>query len=196
MWPSSCYVKLQMSTISSNATAQNAPLGVPRLQTRPRLSIVILSAGSIDLLDRALAAVLETPFYLETELVVVRICRSEDEKTRLQRMSRQMGFVLELAPAHTSREVLAAQGASTATGDIVTLRQDVTAHDKGWLSAYVFPDDLGLWDGTVVADVEATDRIAGKASVGRAPLADRIAPPARPLGAPTWHGDATVEHQI
>ena len=196
MWPGSCYVKLQMSLISANAIAQSAVSAASRFQTRPRLSIVLLSSGAIDHLYAALTSVIESPFFLETELVVVRACGSDEEKGRLQRLSRQLGFVLELAPASSTREFMAAQGAGKAAGDIVTVRVDAAASDNVWLSSYLSPAEPSLWDGHAIAEVVTTESIPGKGTGARAPLADRAEVPVRPLGAPQWPGDSSTENSI
>ncbi len=196
MWPGSCYVKLQMSLISANALAQSAISSASRIQTRPRLSIVLLSSGAIDQLHAALTSVIEAPFFLETELVVVRACGSDEEKGRLQRLSRQLGFVLELAPANSTRAFMAAQGAGKAGGDIVTVRVDAAASDNLWLSSYLSPAEPSLWEGAAIAEVEATEAIPGKGTGARAPLADRAELPVRPLGAQQWLGDSSSEHPI
>ena len=196
MWPGSCYVKLQMSLFSANALAQSAASAASRIQTRPRLSIVLLSSGAIGQLYPALTSVIESPFFLETELVVVRACGSEEEKGRLQRLSRQLGFVLELVPAQSTREFMAAQGAGKAAGDIVTVRVDTAASDNLWLSSYLSPVEPSLWDGFAIAEVEATESIPGKGIGTRAPLADRADSPVRPLGAQQWTGDSSSEHSL
>lgn len=194
MWPGSCYVKLHMSPNLSNATAQSPAPSAHPLQTRPRLSIILLSSGPIEHLDRALMSVLETAFYLETELVVVRACRSDDEKGRLQRLSRQYGFSVELAASGSTRDSLAELGALRATGDIVSVKDDHLAFDSLWLAPFELPAETAVWDSSVVRpDAELADRLSTKPAQSRPPVADRLAPSPRPLGVPKWRADSATE---
>jgi len=164
-----------MSSPISNATVQPAVSALPALQTRPRLSIVLISLGPVLFLDRALKMVLETQFCLETELVVVRACGSEEEKAHLFRMSRQHGFSLELAPAGASREALADLGSRRASGDILTVKNDYVTDDL-WLSPFALSLEKAVWDsGVARAGDEVADRQASSVTpVASAPtVADR-----------------------
>jgi hypothetical protein len=179
-----------MFSHSSNATAPTPAPAMPAIQTRPRLSVVLLSRGAVDALERAIEVVLASPFYLETELIVVRACRADEEKARWQRHARQVGFALELAPADTPREALAGIGARAAAGDILAVREDVLAGDPDWLGAFSLHTEQSLWDSTVVrSDGELADRVSAKELAGSSPSrskTDRSIVPVRPHGVPAW----------
>ena len=197
-------MKPQMFSNSSNATAHSPAPAMPAIQTRPRLSVVLLSRGPVDALDRAIEAVLASPFFLETELIVVRACRNDDDNTRYQRLARQLGFALEIAPANTPREILAGIGARAAAGDIITVREDVVAGDSVWLDAYSLPLEQTRWDsGVVVTDRHLADGPAATTPKGpfvpappivnRAARVDRSPPPVRPHGVPAWRFESATE---
>jgi hypothetical protein len=169
---------------------------LPALQTRPRLSIVLISVGPVSFLDRALKMVLETQFYLETELVVVRICGSEEERAYLFRLSRQYSFSLELAPAGGSRDILADLGSRRASGDILTVKDDHVLSDDLWLSPFALPVEKAAWDSEVArTGSELVDRPAGGIAkpVASAPLADRVASPPRQHGAAKRPSESATE---
>jgi hypothetical protein len=180
-----------MSSIIVNAAVQEGALALPALRTRPRLSIVLISIGSVSFLDQALKMVLETQFYLETELLVVRTCASDEERAHLFRLSRQHGFMLELAPAGASRETLADLGSQRATGDILTVKHDHLVLDDHWLSPFAAPVEHAVWDtGATRTGAELVDRPVG----GIAPVvADRVTPQPRPQSAPRRRPDSATE---
>jgi hypothetical protein len=186
MWPAFCYVKAQMSSISVNAAVQPPAPGLPTIKTRPRLSIVLISVGPVSLLDSALKMVLETHFYLETELLVVRTSVSEEEKAYLFRLSLQHGFMLELAPAGANRDMLADLGSQRVSGDIVTVKDDHVILDDLWLSPFASPVEQAVWDsGVARTGSDLLDRPVGGVAkpVGAAPVADLVASPPRQQGA-------------
>jgi hypothetical protein len=196
MWPGFCYVKVQMSSIIVNAAVQATAPALPSLQTRPRLSIVLISIGAVSFLDRVLQMVLETRFYLETELLVVRACGSDEEKAHLFRLSRQHGFVLELAPAGASRDTLADLGSHRASGDIVTVKDDHVVVDDHWLSPFAAPVEQAVWDTAVTrTGAELVDRPVGGITKpnGSPVVADRVAPSARPQSTPRRRPDSATE---
>lgn len=196
MWPGSCYVKVQMSSIIVNAALQEDSRALPALRTRPRLSIVLISIGSVNFLEQALSMVLDTQFYLETELVVVRACASDEEKGHLFRLSRQHGFLVELAPAGASRDTLADLGSQRATGDILTVKDDHVVMDDLWLSPFAAPVEQTVWDTAVSrTGAELVDRPVGGAAKPTAlpVVADRVPPPARPQSAPRRRSDSASE---
>lgn len=185
-----------MSSIIVNAAVQAPAPALPALQTRPRLSIVLISIGAVSFLDRALKMVLETRFYLETELLVVRACASDEEKAQLFRLSRQHGFMLEFAPAGASRDTLADLGSRRATGDILTVKDDHVVVDDLWLSPFAAPAEQAVWDTAVIrTGAELVDRpVAGMAKPAGSPVvADRVAPPARPQSAPRRRSESPTE---
>lgn len=193
MWPGFCYVKVQMSSIIVNAAVQPAAPALPTLQTRPRLSIVLISIGAVSFLDRALKTVLETRFYLETELLVVRAGGSDEEKAHLFRLSRQHGFLLELAPAGAGRATLADLGSRRVTGDIVSVKDDHVVVDDSWLSPFATPIEQAVWDTAVIrTGAEVVDRPAGAAK-GPPVAADRVAPQPRQPSAPRRRPDSATE---
>lgn len=185
-----------MSSIIVNTAVQAPAPALPTLQTRPRLSIVLISIGAVSSLDRALKMVLETQFYLETELLVVRACATDEEKAHLFRLSRQHGFMLELAQAGASRDTLADLGSRRATGDIVTVKDDHVVEDDLWLSPFAAPVEQAVWDTSVSrTGAELVDRPAGGAAKPAGPpvVADRVAPQSRPQSAPRRRADAATE---
>lgn len=186
-----------MSSIPVNAAVQSAMPALPVLQTRPRLSIVLISVGSISYLDRALRMVLETPFYLETELVVVRTCSAEDEKAHLFRLSRQHGFSLELAPAGCNRDVLADLGSRRASGDILSVRDDHVVSDDLWLKPFASPVEEVSWDaGVPLSSSELVDRKVDDAPrpvAGAPQLADRVSLQTRQQSAPKRRAESATE---
>jgi hypothetical protein len=196
MWPGSCYVKSHMSSIISNATLQPPVAALPALQTRPRLSIVLISIGPVPFLDRALKMVLETQFCLETELVVVRACGSEDEKAHLFRLSRQHGFSLELAPAGAAREALADLGSRRASGDIMAVKDDYVSDDL-WLSPFALPLENAVWESGVARVAEEVDdrpaSSVAKPAPSVPPVADRVAPQPRQQITPKRRAESATE---
>ncbi len=188
-------MKSQMSLPSSSATAQATSVGTQPLKTRPRLSIVLLSTGSLDVLGRAIDTILDASFCLETELVVARSCRSDEEKSKAQRLARVHGFSLEVAAASIGRGQLAELGARRATGDIVAVRDDFSASESSWLSPFAAPvEEAVVWDSGIVTEISpVTPQV--KVATNRSTATPAAAMP-RPLGAAHLLADSPADSRI
>lgn len=99
----------------------------------PSLSVVLLSHGDRSELERALAAVAGRCRRMEAEIIVVR----ESSKEDLATLGAAYPSVTFLSvPQGTSSAEMRESGMSTATGDIVALRQDGAVADGLWLEAF------------------------------------------------------------
>lgn len=99
----------------------------------PSLSVVLLSHGDRSDLERALAAVAGRCRRMEAEIIVVRESSKEDLATL---GSAYPSVTFLSVPQGTACAEMREAGMSTATGDIVALRQDGAVADGLWLEAF------------------------------------------------------------
>lgn len=156
------------SSVSSYGT--QAPR---RHSPSPSLSVILLSEGSRDDLDRALASIEPRCAMLGAEVIVVRQQIADD---MIELNSTHPGVIFLDAPKGTTSAVMRETGIDRASGDILALRMDGAVGDGRWLQAF---------DGTVKADVSHSRESARPiAAVADDAIAARRTPAAAPAVSP------------
>ena len=103
---------------------------------RPKISVILLSSGSIDQLERAVTAVSDAIFALNAQLVIVREESQDGRPEAALRIANLHRCQLAFAEQGSDRAALAARGLELVTGDIVTLRYDDHVGQGDWLDAF------------------------------------------------------------
>ena len=103
--------------------------------TGPTLSVVMVSSGSFDDLDRAISLTRAAIGECAAELIVVRA--DSDSAQGLPAGFDLKGAVFVQAPLGADRAALSDLAMQTVSGDIVAIREDLQIRDSGWLAQYV-----------------------------------------------------------
>lgn len=140
-----------------------------------RLSVVLLSTGSLPELEAAVASLSSRLHRFDAQLVVVR---PGAESAELEGLLEYPRATFVTAPAGASRSQLCDLGMTRASGDIVALREARNVRDGEWLDSF---------SSTVPVADRVSDQISERvvvnwdqvASLGATPLADVLQTPAR-----------------
>lgn len=97
------------------------------------LSVVLLSLGNRNDLERAVSVLTPSLQRFGAQLVVAR----EDDEVPMTALSREnLAVSFVRAPKGSNRAQLCDLGMSVATGDIVALRDDVAVSDSEWMECF------------------------------------------------------------
>ncbi|MGQ0646186.1 MAG: hypothetical protein ACT4P7_01375 [Gemmatimonadaceae bacterium] len=167
---------------SGSVRMDEGAVAVPQEQgARARLSVVLLSTGDQEELERAVLSVRDAVFALSGQLVIVREEAQGVGRDRVQRLAQQHRCAFTFADPGSGRAYLTDAGMRLATGDIVAVRDDVRVQDGDWLSAFarsvgMTRDVVRTADSAVeieISDDRATGRPSVERAVGRFPSAPR-----------------------
>ena len=146
-----------------------------------RLSVVLLSTGSLQELETAVSVLANRLYRFGAQLVVVR---ADGDLSELEALVEYPFVTFVSAPAGASRPQLCDLGMTRASGDIVALRETRSVRDGSWLDSF---------STAVTAGETSSDRlVADWAKVGYAETsrADAAPAPTRPSER-TFPGDLT-----
>lgn len=101
----------------------------------PSLSIVLLSTGTEDALEKALLAISDAAFEMSAEVLVIRD-EAAPAADRVRRMAAQHRVELLFAPAQSDRAVMSDLAMVRARGDIVAIRPDEAVNGDEWLTRF------------------------------------------------------------
>lgn len=140
---------------------------------RPRLSVVLISRGDELSLERALLAITDMACALDAQMVVVREAPDGPARDRVQRLTQMHGCAIAFTEPGVSRIAMSEAAMKVVTGDIVTLRDDVSIVDGEWLG--VFAGSLGVALSPPVEFERPTPIADERAAAGARPSPDRSA---------------------
>ncbi len=101
----------------------------------PTLSIVLLSTGTEDVLERALLAISDAAFEMSAEVLVIRD-DAAPAADRVKRMAAMHGVEVVFAPANSDRAAMSDLAMVRAHGDIVAVRSDAAVNGDEWLTRF------------------------------------------------------------
>lgn len=106
---------------------------VGRSKSRPRVSVVLVSDGCWETVERSLARVAPRCHFMHAEVITIR-CGDEPVPTSLQAAHPEVRFCS--APVGTTEAQLRTVAMLEASGDIVALRRAAEVTDALWLDAH------------------------------------------------------------
>jgi hypothetical protein len=150
-----------------------------RLRDRATLSVVLLSSGSANELERAINVLMPTVRRFGAEVVVARACATAS--TTLLHEHPEVRLVH--LPLGSTRTELCDAAMTLVRGDIVALREDVAVRDDAWLHSFraslrvpmPTAEVVDDWTSVFADDANGTDIRAAKPSSTRL-LAPEIPP--------------------
>ena len=104
-----------------------------RREGRPRLSVLLLSAGDDCTLERALSAVSDAVFALGAQLIIARKEASAAGRERVQRLAQQHRCAVAFVDAGCDRVAMSREALRLVTGDILAIRDASVVNDSSWL---------------------------------------------------------------
>ena len=149
-----------MTDLENHSTPEIGANGRP--PSAPSLSVILLSEGTPEQLERALASIEGRCRALAAEVIAVR-AELGDAVSELS--AAHPGVIFLDAPKGSSSAALRLLGVDFASGDILTLRMDGAVGDGEWLQAFE----------SAVGATPAADRAPRETARKLAPVDERVA---------------------
>ena len=131
--------------MTAAVVAQQSISSHPVSRKRPRITVVLLSRGEENALERAVTLLRDAVGAMNAELLIVRDDESllPSDRERMTRLAHNARCLVAFAPSGGSRHALADAAMALATGDIIALRDDVAVTDADWLRPFAQALDRG-----------------------------------------------------
>lgn len=145
--------------LATQASLSDRSVNTRFSRDRASLSVVLLSMGSRNDLERAVTVLTPSLRRFGAQLVVAR---AEDDVTAPS-MNQDLSVSFIRAPKGANRAELCDLGMAAATGDIVALREDTSVRDSEWMESFSGtvrisgPMDAVVVDHNVVSSSRTSD---------------------------------------